>query len=494
MKIIIANSIGIDKKGNYIIHSPSRWSEGVTSEAHWFAYYPWELAYLSSLLKARTNNQVKFVDGCLMKLDKRKYLQLIASLDPDMLIVESATRMIEENLELALSVKEKCNSKLVFVGQHASAFPAELQQKGVDYVCIGEYEYTVLDIVKGIAPTDITGLYPNKRRKLLDINSLPWPEDEDVCRLDYGRPGEPSSNFLEVQMYASRGCPGGCNFCVARHVYYDCANWRPRQIKDIVEEIHFLKKKYPQMEGVFFDEEVHNGNKDFILQLTGEIIKAGLNGLNYEAMCDVRFLDEQVLMAMKQAGYYKIRIGIETASIKVMQAMNKKIDLCHIENVLTQAKKIGLTTYGTFTFGAWGSDLESDNQTIRYMSKLIQSDLLDGLQTSICTPEPGTPFYKMAKQAKMLNLNAGFAEYDGGSSALISYPDYTSEQIKKIKNKALLVRDHLYLKKKIKQRKMLDWILGIFSRYGFIGSLNKACRRFVLEIKYLFIGKGSYQK
>ena len=64
MKIVLANSIGIDRHGYYIIHSPSRWSEGVRNAYHWFAYYPWELAYLSSLLKKNTQHQVALVDGC----------------------------------------------------------------------------------------------------------------------------------------------------------------------------------------------------------------------------------------------------------------------------------------------------------------------------------------------------------------------------------------------------------------------------------------------
>ena len=65
MKVVIANSVGIDKEGNYIIHSPSRWSVGVKDKSCWFAYYPWELAYLSSLLKSRTDFNVKMIDGCM---------------------------------------------------------------------------------------------------------------------------------------------------------------------------------------------------------------------------------------------------------------------------------------------------------------------------------------------------------------------------------------------------------------------------------------------
>ena len=196
MKVVVANSIGIDRNGYYVIHSPSRWSEGLRSEYHWFAYYPWELAYLSSLLKRQTDHQIKFLDGCLEKLDHDSYYKRILGEKPDFLVIESASRMIDENLQLALNIKKALRTKLVFVGQHASAFPQALLDAGVDYVCVGEYEYTVLELVQKRQAQGILGLHPNQRRQLLDINSLPWPEDADVNRLDYGRPGEPSSEYL----------------------------------------------------------------------------------------------------------------------------------------------------------------------------------------------------------------------------------------------------------------------------------------------------------
>jgi len=389
MKIVIANSIGVDDKGNFIIHSPSHWSEGVKNKFHWFAYYPWELAYLSSLLKKRTEHDIKFLDGCLMRLDRKKYYGLIVSEKPDVLIMESATRMIDENLQLALDVKHACDCRVVFVGAHASAYPEELIEAGIDNICLGEYEYTVLELVQGESEKNILGLYPNLRRPLLDINSLPWPEDDDVKRIAYAQPGEPSSEFIEVQMYASRGCPGSCNFCVARHVYYDQPNWRHRNIEDIIKEIEYLKGKYPQMEGVFFDEEAHNIDKNFIMGLTQAIRSAGLDNLYYEAMCDIRFLDEQMLLAMKQAGYYKLRVGIETASEKVMENINKTMNTESIKQKLQLAKKIGLKTYGTFTFGAWGATKQEDEKTITFMKDLINRQMLDNLQVSICTPHPG---------------------------------------------------------------------------------------------------------
>ena len=78
MKIVLANSVGKDRNGYYIVHSPSRWSLGVKNYTN-CNYYPWELAYTSSLLKQETGHDVKLLDGVLKKWDLETYFQKIYS-------------------------------------------------------------------------------------------------------------------------------------------------------------------------------------------------------------------------------------------------------------------------------------------------------------------------------------------------------------------------------------------------------------------------------
>ncbi|MCM8812444.1 MAG: B12-binding domain-containing radical SAM protein [Candidatus Omnitrophica bacterium] len=484
MKIVVANSIGVDRQGNYIIHSPSRWSEGVRCRAHWFAYYPWELAYLSSLLKRQTAHAVRFVDGCLWRLNGQRYEDLIVREKPELLIVESATRMIEENAAMALRVKVRSGAKLVFVGQHASAFPDELLSRGIDYVCCGEYEMTVLALCRGEPPETIAGLYPQPRRPLLDVRTLPWPEDDDVRRMDYGIPGEPSSEFREIQMYASRGCPMSCSFCVARNVYYAQANWRPRAIADVIAEITALKRKYPAMEGVFFDEEAHNGSREFIVSLTAAIRAAGLAGLRYEAMCDLRLLDEELLAAMHAAGYYKIRVGIESVSREVLAGMGKGLEPAAVEQRLAAAKRVGLKTYGTFMLGAPASTERDDEKTVAFMRRLFRQGILDNAQISICTPQPGTPFYEQACRQGWLNRQVPYHAFDGGCRAIVDYPGYRARRISRMRRRAFLMRDHAYLARKLVSGGWLSWILEIYRRYGARGLLRKAAARLRAEVAF----------
>ena len=438
MKIVIANSVGVDATGYHMVHVPSRWSLGVKNFTN-CGYYPWELAYTSSLLKRDTNHEIKFLDGVLNAWDFEHYIQRLREEKPDWLVMESSTRTISEDLRLAEAAKNELKTKVIMTGQHPMANPEEVL-KVADFVCIGEYEFAVLDLVLGKNPKSIPGVYPNPRGKLLDINLLPFPEDDDIRRIDYH---EPNCRFRQIQMYGSRGCPRRCNFCAAATLYYDQLNWRPRDIDNIIQEIKTLKDKYPEMEGIFFDEETHNIHRSFNIELAQKIKKAGLDNLKYEAMCEYVSLDEEALAKMKSAGYYKIRFGIETGSDHVAKQMTlgKKHDLRKLRSILKFGKGIGIRFYATISVGGLGSSPEEDQKTVDLVYELASKGLIHEIQVSINTPQPGTDFYNSCIEKNLLKTQTTNEGFDGNGHVVVEYPNYRAEQIQKKQREALAAFD-----------------------------------------------------
>lgn len=438
MKIVVANSVGVDQNGFHMVHVPSRWSLGVKNFTN-CGYYPWQLAYTSSLLKRETPHEVKFLDGVLNAWNFETYLRHLREERPDWLILESSTRTIREDLRLAEAAKKEFGTRVVLTGQHPMAHP-EATLKTADFVCVGEYEFAVLDLVRGKDPKDIPGVYPNPRPPLIDVNALPWPEDDDIQRIDYH---EPNCRYRQIQMYGSRGCPRRCNFCAAATLYYDELNWRPRDVDDVVNEIRTLTEKYPEMEGVFFDEEVHNIKKSFNIALARAIRKNGLSHLKYEAMCEYASLDEEAMEEMLRAGYYKIRFGVETGSDRVAEKMTlgKKHDLKKLRRMLEFGKQIGMTFYGTFSVGGLGSSVEEDQKTIDLIYELSSQGLLHEIQVSINTPQPGTDFYKTCMENSLLKKDIDLEGFDGNGHVVVDYPDYPAETIQAMFKKALAAFD-----------------------------------------------------
>jgi len=309
-----------------------------------------------------------------------------------------------------------------------------------DFICVGEYEFAVLDLILGKDPKTIPGVYPNPRGELVNINLLPFPEDDDIRRIDYH---EPNCRYKQIQMYGSRGCPRRCNFCAAATLYYDQLNWRPRKVISIIEEIKVLKKKYPEMEGIFFDEETHNINKKFNIELAQEIKKAGLNNLKYEAMCEYVSLDEEALIEMKSAGYYKIRFGIETGSNQVAEQMTlgKKHDLKKLRSILRFGQGIGMRFYATISVGGLGSSPEEDQKTVDLVYELASKNLIHEIQVSINTPQPGTDFYNSCIEKGLLNTRTTNESFDGNGHVVVEYPNYSAKQIQEKQREALSAFD-----------------------------------------------------
>ena len=283
-------------------------------------------------------------------------------------------------------------------------------------------------------------MYPNTRGSLIDINALPFPEDDDVRRIDYH---EPNCRYKQIQMYASRGCPRRCNFCAAATLYYDELNWRPRNVASVVEEIRTLHEKYPEMEGVFFDEEVHNIKRSFNISLAKAIRSAELDHLKYEAMCEYASLDEEAMQEMRAAGYYKIRFGIETGSDKVAEKMTlgKKHDLNKLRTMVKFGKSIGMLIYGTISIGGLGSSREEDQKTVDLVYEMASKGWLDEVQVSINTPQPGTDFYNSCKEESLLPTSTNWEGFDGNGQVVVRYPHYPAEAIQANFKKALSAFD-----------------------------------------------------
>jgi len=98
-----------------------------------------------------------------------------------------------------------------------------------------------------------------------------------------------------------------------------------------------------------------------------------------------------------------------------------------IERMLQWFKLNGIGAYGTFQIGAPGSTAETDKQTLNDLRRWRNQGLMQKWQVSTSTPQPGTPFHAQAQRAGWLRTD-DINQYDGWQ-AVLSYPDYTAEQI-----------------------------------------------------------------
>ncbi len=423
MKIVLVTGMGKSKDGQYYNLFASGWS--TKGRYHYTTYYPYMLAYTSSLLKDRTNHQVLLLDGNFLGYNIGKYAEVLTDLKPDLVIMESDCLTYSEDIEMLTRVKESSQCRVLMCGAYPTAESERVLNAGVDFVAIGEFELVVTEFIQNGFKPDTQGIYPNARRELLHPDELPLPENKDIKRRDYSRIY--ACEYREVEIISSRGCPFDCNFCVSRNVYDGKANYRPRDPKKIVEEIEYLRREIPDLEGIFFNDRTHTVRKSFNMALCEEIIKSGNNDFHYECLGNFTGLDEELLVLMKEAGYYKVRVGLETIpdedADRAFSNKNAKKNLTKMVEVLECCRKIGMKVYLSLSVGTVGSSLASDLKTLDWVKNLHEEGLFQEYQYSINTPMPGTPFFEIAKNEGIL-LSDNIAEFNGMGGCVIEYPHY----------------------------------------------------------------------
>jgi len=73
---------------------------------------------------------------------------MVKKFSPNLVISECSTPSIYIDYHNAEKIKNTVNTKIAFVGDHVSALPKEvLKNDAVDFGLIGEYDYTLRDLV-----------------------------------------------------------------------------------------------------------------------------------------------------------------------------------------------------------------------------------------------------------------------------------------------------------------------------------------------------------
>ena len=430
MNILIMTPVGRTETGQQIDYFPQRWS-GSSGDFKVTTFFPFSLAYLSSCLKRDTRDQVRMVDSNYYGVDTDEYIEIVCQLAPDLLIVEVDSIIFRKQLEIFRRLKNRMPAmKILACGPSPTADPQKCLNDGVDYVATGEFEESITHFIKNKCQLPSPGIYPTPRAGSVDINSLPFPEDVDIRRRDYCRLY--GSEFREVEMWATRGCPVMCNFCVVTNVYYGSARFNTREISNVISEIRYLQRTIPELEGIFFNEESHNFNRRYVHELCHALIDSGIsNELKFNCMGNYDTLDEETLLLMRKAGYYKIRIGLESLEPGVMKLISLKgrLKANHekLKEVLRLCRDIGIKVYATLSVGTIGSTYDQDIKTLNTVKDLHRDGYSQEFSLSINTPMPGTPFHDQAIQKGWITDPS--ASYDGSYGAMINLPGYSTDRI-----------------------------------------------------------------
>lgn len=424
INIVIANGPARLDNGLEVILYPSRWDSAVARRP--FCFYPYELCYLSTLLKRELlDAHTVMLDGNLWGWDGNRYAAEIDRRKPDVLICELSALTYSTMTRVMQAVRP---GQAILCGPLGAYDAARAYKDGWTDVVVGEYEHKVLSLLRG--EPEPTGY--------VDLDWLPWPEDEDVPRIAYDEINHYAQGT--VQLYPTRGCPLACTFCVVPTYYgghgKSHRSHRTRNVEDVCDEIEYLATKYAgRFSGCYFNEEAHNANVEWLVSFCEALIRRGLNRYQYDAMCGYWTMTEDLVNLMAKAGYRQFRFGVESTSAQVGKTIGKTMHLEKVEKLLGWLKAAGIGAYGTFQIGAPGSTEETDKATIADLNRWRQTGMMQKWQVSTSTPQPGTPFYEQAKREGWL-VTEDLNQFNGWN-AVVGYPEYPAHRIQAVRAMAI---------------------------------------------------------
>jgi radical SAM superfamily enzyme YgiQ (UPF0313 family) len=183
----------------------------------------------------------------------------------------------------------------------------------VDYYVVGEGEEPFVqilehpDLPRGVLDPQRGLPLEEAKRHALSVSGLPIPDYGDLA---VGR-------YMQLSVASSRGCPFECAFC-AETVFWK--GFRKMPVADLYERLDALATRH-QRASFFVCDSLAN---QVIGPLTARI---AAEGRPYKVDCYLRAdqicTDEKRTRAWREGGLFRARLGMESASQRILDAMVK---------------------------------------------------------------------------------------------------------------------------------------------------------------------------
>jgi anaerobic magnesium-protoporphyrin IX monomethyl ester cyclase len=427
-------------------------------------YYPIWLAYATGVLE-KEGYEVKLIDAPAMEWDKEKVYDFAKSYSPDLVVVDTTTPSIYSDEDIGDNLKNISGAFTVLVGTHASALPKQVLEEtsNIDAIAIGEYDYTIRDLarcldlglnwkrVQGIAYQEGNEIIvTSKREKIKDIDNIPFVSRiykkhlyPYLDRYFYG-----ANRYPVITIVSGRGCPHQCSYCVYPQVMFG-HEYRVRSVSNLVDELSYIKKEFPQVKEIFLEDDTLTINKKRVIEVCKEIKRRKLKivwSTNSRAQVDFETLKE-----MKAAGCRLLCVGFESANQNILNNISKKLRVEEIYEFVKNTKKAGILIHGCFLVGSEGETLDTLEETLK-MAKKLNTDTAQFYPLMVY---PGTKAYDWAKRNNYLTTER-YNEWltsEGLHNCVVSTSEISSSELVRWTDKA---RREFYLNPNYIMRKLIQ--------------------------------------
>ncbi|UPT69314.1 MAG: B12-binding domain-containing radical SAM protein [Flavobacterium sp. JAD_PAG50586_2] len=373
--------------------------------------------YAASLLR-KNDFEVSLFDTNL--LDSPKSIQYVLHKSkPDYLVIYDdgfnyLTKMCLTNMREAcfemIKYGKNHNCIVIVCSSDSTDHYEEYIEKGADFILQGEGEMTLLELVKaldnklnvdalnGIVFKRNDTIQVNKKREVLhSLDELPMPAWDLVDIESYRNIWKQSGHEFTLNIATTRGCPYKCNWC-AKPIYGN--RYNAHSPKYIVNEIEYLKQNFG-VTRFWMCDDIFGLKPNWVQEFNSELKVQNLK-IRYFIQSRVDLLlKEDTIDCLAESGLEEVWVGAESASQKILDAMDKGTTVAQIYQAtkILKDKKIRVAFF--LQFGYLDENQEDITKTIAMVKELMP----DNIGISVSYPLPGTKFYEKVKDDLKLKAN-----------------------------------------------------------------------------------------
>jgi radical SAM superfamily enzyme YgiQ (UPF0313 family) len=431
------------------------------------------VAHLNGFINEKSNHVASIADLSYHKKDWKKYLlNKIKEEKPDLIGFSVLSFNYPEAIMIARFIKDYFTIKIIFGGVHVILAPEEvIENNAIDIISIGEGEQVLKELLdKSLNCENIHGIWykqdgiviKNKKRKLIsNLDTLAFPDFKDFEIERYF-----IVNHNHFPIMASRGCPYNCTYC-SNHVLrknLEGKYVRFRSVDSVIKEIELRINQYSNrgLKFFYFFDDTFISNTKFILEFCKKYKEKGFHTrFKWTANVRANLVTEEIIKAMKDAGCYEVRMGVESGNDYIRNSVYKR-NMSHQQliNTFRITKKYYLQLRLDFIIGAPYETLDMMEESLQ----LAKQSKGDRIFFARLYPFPGTEIKTICEKEQTIQQNIPFGEK--GMPPVERTKFVTKKQLNKFAKKISKWQIQRYINQGLKMRGFLYiWDIFLFLLY-----------------------------
>jgi len=307
--------------------------------------------------------------------------------------------MTKRNALAMIALAKQSGAKVVIGGPDPPHHAASYLDAGADVVVIGEGEQTLEELIvalrsPGADLSAINGIVfkgengkaasTPARALLPDLDGQPYPDREAIDLPRYLSAWRDRHGSGTVSLITARGCPYTCTWC-SRSVFGE--THRRRSVGNVADEVETIVDRY-HPERLWYADDVFAIHRTWTISYARELERRRIR-LPFECISRAERIDDDVAAALASLGCFRVWIGSESGSQRILDAMKRKVSVDQVRDTARRLRRHGIEVGMFIMLGYDGERMADLQATVDHLKHTAPDVFL----TTVSYPIKGTPYY-----------------------------------------------------------------------------------------------------